>query len=133
MALKDHIVQQGESAFIPAKDGALLGFQGQEPSPALVSTWNLFRLALVSACILFAILVSTVYSLNRANGAPSTRGGWLETKQSPLHHILLRDQTLSEELKYVFCVTGICTTLSTCVLGFLHSGIYVYRFHFQER
>lgn len=100
MVLTDHIVQQGESTFIQAKDGTLFGFQGAESSTSLISTWNLFRLALVSACMLFAILVSTVYSLNRATvGAPSTRGGWLETKQSPLHHILLRDQTLSDDLK----------------------------------
>lgn len=98
MALTDQIVQQGGNSFAQAKND----FQGQESSVSSFLTWNLFRLALVSACMLFAILISTVYSLNRAGGAPSTRGGWLETKQSPLHHILLRDQTLSDELKYVF-------------------------------
>lgn len=94
MVLTDHIVQQGGSSFAHGKLDL-----GHEASLSSFLTWNLFRLALVSACVLFAILLSTVYSLTRASGAPSTRGGWLETKQSPLHHILLRDQTLSDELK----------------------------------
>lgn len=95
MVLTDQIVQQGGSSFDQEKNE----FQGQGYSVTSFLTWNLLRLALISACMLFAILISTIYSLNRAGGAPSTRGGWLETKQSPLHHILLRDQTLSDELK----------------------------------
>jgi len=98
MVLHDEIVQQERNNFVQTKNS----FQGQESSLPLFLTWNLFRLTLVCACILFAILISIVYSLNQVGGAPSMRRGWLETKQSPLHHILLQDQTLSDELKYVF-------------------------------
>jgi len=98
MVLTDQIVQQGGSSFAQTKNS----FRGQESSISSFLIWNLFRIALLSACMFFAILISTIYSINRASGVPSTRGGWLETKQSPLHHILLRDQTLSDELKYNF-------------------------------
>ncbi|KAG0565846.1 hypothetical protein KC19_7G018000 [Ceratodon purpureus] len=103
MVLTDHLVyQQGGSMYVPqGKDTAdLISFQAhQEPPGTLLSTKNLFRLALVSTAMLLAILISTAYSLNRAAGAPSARGGWLETKQSPLHHVLLQDQSLSEEFQ----------------------------------
>jgi len=112
MVLTDQIVHQGGSSFDQTKNI----FQRQESSISSFLTWNLFRLALLSACMLFAILISTVYSLHRASGAPSTRGGWLETKQSPLHHILLRDQTLSDELKYIF--TPLCSRIEFSTLQF---------------
>lgn len=100
MVLTDHIVhQQGGSTYAQGKDTSLISFRVQEPPVTLLSTWNMVRLALVSAGMLLAILISTAYSLNRAAGAPFTRGGWLESKQSPLHHVLFRDQSLVDELK----------------------------------
>ncbi|XP_024395907.1 uncharacterized protein [Physcomitrium patens] len=99
MVLTDHIVPFRESSTVQPKDPARVSFQGEASSTPLISTWNLFRLALVTSSMLFVFLLSTIYSLNQASGVPSSKGGWLEMKQSPLHHVLIQDHSLSNDLK----------------------------------
>lgn len=66
----------------------------------MLSLWNLFRLALVCACMLFAVLVSMVYSLNRSGTAIKEND--MNPSNSPLSLLLNKDQNRAEELQCVF-------------------------------
>ncbi|CAM6036372.1 unnamed protein product [Sphagnum compactum] len=67
----------------------------------MLSLWNLFRLALVCSCMLFAVLVSMVYSLNRASLGVSMRND--RNTISPLQVLLNKDQNMAEDLQETDC------------------------------
>jgi hypothetical protein len=71
----------------------------------MLSLWNLFRLALVCSCMLFAVLVSMVYSLNRASLGVSMRND--RNSISPLQVLLNKDQNMAEDLQCIIYTISI--------------------------
>lgn len=109
---KMNLFENGKSAFSQVSFNSRVN----TPWPSTMSfytvpLWNLFRFALVCACILFAVLMSMVYSLNQA-GTTLTKNG-LILRDSPLRLLLIKDQNMAEDLQYWHWTFPLIFTLSS--------------------